>query len=82
MLMPDLVLAVALAFEQKGSNHPEGNEPKLNPETVWHFPAGINVAPVPPPPRKVGGEDITIPNAQRAGNRGVGNRKAISQSVV
>jgi hypothetical protein len=82
MLMPDLVLAVALGFEQKGSNHLEGNEPKLNAETVWRIPPDINVVPLPPPTRKIRGEDITILNARRAGNRGVANRKAASPSIA
>jgi hypothetical protein len=82
MLMPDLVLAVALGFEQKISNHLEGSEPKLNPETVWHIPNAINVAPVPPPTRKIRGEDVTILNARRAGNRGVANRKDMSPTAA
>jgi hypothetical protein len=76
MLKPDLVLAVALGFEQKGLNHPEGSEPKFNPETVWRIPTDINVVPLLPPTRKIRGEDIAIlNNARRAGNRGLANRK-------
>lgn len=75
MLMPDLVLAAALGFEQKGLNHPEGSEPKFNPETVWRIPTDINVVPLLPPTRKIRGEDIAILNARRAGNRGLANRK-------
>jgi hypothetical protein len=72
MMMPDLVLAVALDFQQRGLNHiPHARtEPILNPETLWRIPEGINVAPLPPPTRTVTGADIGLLNARRAGNRG------------
>src|SRR4029077_11419912 len=76
MMMPDLVLAVALDFQQRGLNHipHTRTEPILNPETLWRIPEGINVAPLPPPTRTVTGADIGLLNARRAGNRGRANQ--------
>lgn len=74
MMMPDLVLAVALDFQQGGLNHiPHARiEPIL--KTLWRIPEGINVAPFPAPARTVTGADLGILNARRAGNRGTANQ--------
>jgi hypothetical protein len=76
MLMPDLVLAVALEFERRGLNHiPHGRtEPVLDHKTLWSIPHNINVAPFPPPPRRIRSQDKVILNARRAGNRGRANQ--------
>jgi hypothetical protein len=75
MLMPDLVLAVALEFEQRGLSHvPHARtEPILNPETLWRIPDNINVVSLPPPTRTVRSQDKVILSARRAGNRGRAN---------
>jgi transposase-like protein len=72
MLVPDLVLAVGLEFQRVGlSAVPHARaEPPLYPETLWRIPEDINVAPLPPPPRKIGPEDVVVLNDRRAGNRG------------
>jgi hypothetical protein len=77
MLMPDLVLAVALEIERKGLSHiPKGgNDPTLNPETLWRIPADINVVPLPLPTRKIRVEDLVVLHERRAGNRGVAYRE-------
>jgi hypothetical protein len=70
--MPDLVLAVALEFERLGLDvvpHARA-EPTLDPETLWRIPPDINVVPLPPPARKIGGQDLAVLNERRAGNRG------------
>jgi hypothetical protein len=76
MLMPDLVLAVALELEQRGLSHVSHarTEPVFNPESLWRIPADINVAPLPPPARRIRSEDKVILQARRAGNRGRANR--------
>jgi len=75
MLMPDLVLAVALEFQRVGlSVVPHArSEPTLDPETLWRIPADINVAPLPPPPRKIRAQDLVVLKDRRAGNRGKAN---------
>jgi hypothetical protein len=77
MLMPDLVLAVALEFENRGlSNVPHARTlPVLDPETLWRIPQDINVAPVPPPTRTIRPQDKVLLNERRAGNRGRANRR-------
>lgn len=74
--MPDLVLAVALEFELLGHAQGSGpwSEPALDPDTCWRIPDDINVAPIPPPFRKIRPEDITTLNERRAGNRGRGTK--------
>jgi hypothetical protein len=76
LLMPDLVLAVALEFERFGRAKGEDprSEPALDPDTHWRIPNDINVAPLPPPVRKVRPQDIKILNDRRAGNRGRANK--------
>jgi len=77
MLMPDLVLAAALKFEQHGLNHVPfaQSEPTFDPETVWRIPAGINVEPFPHLVRTVRGQGLAILGARRAGNRGRANKR-------
>jgi hypothetical protein len=77
MLIPDLVLAVALEFEQRGlSNIPHARtEPVLDPETLWRIPPNINVTPAPPPQRTIRARDKVILNERRAGNRGRANKR-------
>jgi hypothetical protein len=75
MLMPDLVLAIALSFEDHGlSNVPYARtEPILDPTTLWRIPSAVNVVPLPPPNRKIRSQDLAVLNARRAGNRGRAN---------
>jgi hypothetical protein len=77
MLMPDLVLAVAVEFEQCGLGHVAHarTEPALDPETLWRTPPDINVASLSPPTRKIRPQDLAILNARRAGNRGRANQR-------
>ena len=72
MLIPDLVIAVALNFEDLGLSFvPHAlAEPTLDPETLWRIPPDINVVPVPPPVRKIRAQDVVVLNKRRAGNRG------------
>lgn len=76
LLMPDLVLAVALELEDLGRSQGSDprSEPALNYETYWRIPNDINVAPLPPPFRKLRRRDIKILNDRRAGNRGRANK--------
>jgi hypothetical protein len=76
LLMPDLVLAVALEFEQLGRAKREDphSEPALDADTHWRIPSDINVAPLPPPSRKIRPQDIKVLNDRRAGNRGRANK--------
>jgi hypothetical protein len=72
MLLPDLVLAVGIELERLGLSvvpHACG-EPTLDPETLWRIPPDINVAPLPPPIRKIRPQDLVVLNNRRAGNRG------------
>jgi hypothetical protein len=77
MLMPDLVLAAALEFERYGLMQIQHarTEPALDPETLWRIPRDMNIAPIPPPMRKLGGEDLAMLNVRRAGNRSRANRR-------
>jgi hypothetical protein len=83
-MLPDFVLALALSLQEYGLNSiPHSrNEPMLDPETLWHIAAGLNVVAVPPPVRKVGGEAIAILNARRAGNRGKPTTVAATDAPV
>lgn len=76
LLMPDLVLAVAQEFERLGRAKREDphSEPALDADTHWRIPSDINVAPLPPPPRKIRPQDIKVLNDRRAGNRGRANK--------
>jgi hypothetical protein len=76
MLMPDLVLAVAMEFERYGLGvtTDAGLEPVFDSDTLWRVPVDINVAPLPPPIRKLRQQDIIVLNNRRAGNRGRANR--------
>jgi hypothetical protein len=83
-MLPDFVLALAVSLQEYGLNSiPHSrNEPMLDPETLWHIAAGLNVVAVPPPVRKVGGEAIAILNARRAGNRGKPTTVAATDAPV
>jgi hypothetical protein len=72
MMMPDFVIAVALWWQTYGLDFvPHSrDEPVLAPETLWRIQGNINVAPIPPPRRKIRPQDIAVLNARRAGNRG------------
>lgn len=76
LLMPDLVLAVALEFDRLGGAQGSDprSEPALDPDTHWRIPNDINVAPFPPPFRKIRPQDIQVLNDRRAGNRGRANK--------
>jgi hypothetical protein len=77
MLMPDLVLAVALEFEQRGLTQvPHARtETVLDHKTLWCIPHNINVAPFSPPSRRIRSQDKVTLNARRAGNRGRANQR-------
>jgi hypothetical protein len=77
MLMPDLVISVAMEFEQYGLNYVAHGriEPMFAPKSLWRIPPDINVVPLPPPIRKTTGADLAVLNARRAGNRGKAKRR-------
>jgi hypothetical protein len=77
MLMPELVIAVAMTFENHGLHQvaQARTQPMFDPETLWRIPADINLTPLPPPVRKITKTDLTVLNARRAGNRGKANRR-------
>jgi hypothetical protein len=78
MLMPDLVLAVALDCERLGlSVVPHGRtEATLDPQTVWCIPPDINVTLLPLLKRRIRGQDLSVLNGRRAGNRGKAKKAA------
>jgi hypothetical protein len=76
LLMPDLVLAVAMEFAIYGLGVVADVEPVLDRNTLWQIPADINVAPLPPPFRKLRPQDIDVLDKRRAGNRGRANKTA------
>jgi hypothetical protein len=72
MLIPELVIAVAMSFEEYGLHtvaHGRA-EPMFDPETLWRIPPDINVALLPPPPRAIRPMDLALLNDRRAGNSG------------
>jgi hypothetical protein len=77
LLMPDFVLAVAMEFERHGLGIASNarTEPALDPDTLWRIPPDINVAPLPPPIRKLRPQDLVVLNNRRAGNRGRANMR-------
>jgi hypothetical protein len=77
MLFPELVLAVGLAYQDRGLKKVTAsrNETALDPVTAWRIPPNIKVYPLPPPTRVIRQPDIAILNARRAGNRGKANRR-------
>ena len=77
LLMPELVIAVALAIEKYGLEFVthRGAEPPFDPESLWRIPADINVASISLPVRKISIGDVVLLNARRAGNRGQANRR-------
>ena len=76
MLLPDFVLSVALFLQNYGlANVPQAREePMLDPKTLWRIRSDMNVAPIPPPVRKINRHGIAVLNARRAGNRGKSKR--------
>jgi hypothetical protein len=76
MLVPELVIAVAMSFEDHGLHAiAQGStESMFDPEALWCIPPDINVAPLPPPPRKIRPMDLVVLNERRAGNRGRSER--------
>jgi hypothetical protein len=77
MLLPDLVIAIGLEFERLGLDvvpHAR-TESTLDPDALWRIPPDINVAPLPPPIRKVRQQDVMVLNSRRAGNRGKANAR-------
>jgi hypothetical protein len=76
-LMPDLILGLALTYQEYGLNSMQSGsgEPMLDPESVWRIPSDINIGPVSPPVRTILTPEIVILNARRAGNRGRANRR-------
>jgi hypothetical protein len=68
MIMPNLVLAVALWWQDYGLTYlPHSrSEPILDPATVWRIRRNINVTSVPPPQRKLRPQDILLLNKRRA----------------
>jgi hypothetical protein len=76
LLVPELIIAVGLAYEKYGLAYvPKGGtKPMLNPEMLWRIPSDINVVPLPPPVRKIRRQDTRVLNARRAGNRGRAKR--------
>jgi hypothetical protein len=55
-------LAVGIELERLGLSvvpHARG-EPTLDPETLWRIPPDINVAPLPPPIRKIRPQDLVV----------------------
>ena len=72
MLMPDLVISVAMEFERYALDcvaHGR-SQPLFDSQELWRIPPDINVIPLAPPTRKIGGSDLAVLNARRAGNRG------------
>lgn len=71
-LLPDLIIGVALAYENYGVNSiaKGGVEPMFDPETIWRIPRDVNVEPVLPHTRAILPEEIVILNGRCAGNRG------------
>jgi hypothetical protein len=77
MLLPELVISVAMTFENYGLEHVAHGrtEPMFDPESLWRIPADINLTPLPPPDRKITKTDRAVLNARRAGNRGKTKRR-------
>jgi len=75
-LVPELVIAVGLKYQQYGLNHVAkgGAEPMFDPDTLWRIPEDIGLESVAPLVRKIFPEELAILNERRAGNRGRANR--------
>ena len=69
-LFPDLVLGLALTYQEFGLDRVR----IFDPATLWRVPVNINIEPVPAPHRRLLPEEIAILNARRAGNRGSARR--------
>jgi hypothetical protein len=66
--------ARALTIEKYGLEFTY-SRPLFDAQSLWRIPAGINVAPIPLPVRKIIISDVVVLNARRAGNRGQANRR-------
>ena len=77
MLLPELVISVAMTFENYGLGQvTHGREqPMFDPESLWRIPTDINLTPLPPPDRKIIKTDLAVLNARIAGNRGKTKRR-------
>jgi hypothetical protein len=86
MLMPDLVLAAAIDFQDVGLaiGTNDNIRPVLDPDTLWRIPTDkdLNIAPVPLPFRKLTKKDHEILRDRRAGNRGQANLKPEKSATV
>lgn len=71
-LWPDLVIGLALTYENYGLNSRAegGAESMLDPQTTWRIPPDINIDPVPALARVILPKEKVILNGRRAGNRG------------
>jgi hypothetical protein len=68
MLVPELVISVAMTFENDGlSAAPSCKAPLFDPESLWRIPVNINLTSVPPPDRKITTADLAVLSARRAG---------------
>jgi hypothetical protein len=74
-LVPEIVIAVGLHYQQYGLNciAKGGTEPMFDPETLWRIPENIGIEPMLPLVREILPEEIVTLNARRAGNRGRAN---------
>jgi hypothetical protein len=77
MLLPDLVISVAMTFENYGLGHvAHGREqPMFDPDSLWRIPSDINLTPLRSPDRKITKIDLAVLNSRIAGNRGKGKRR-------
>lgn len=77
MLIPEFVLSVALYLQDYGLGYiPHARRrPMLDPKTAWRIGPEVEVAPIPPPARRIGRPGLGILNARRAGNRGRANQR-------
>jgi len=78
MLVPDLVLSLALYFQEYGlSQVPHGHdEPMLSSETLWRIPDTIGVTAIAPPVREIDAAGLAALRERRAGNRGKHRNRA------
>jgi hypothetical protein len=83
MLVPELVLAVALRFQQYGlgAKVHGREEPLFDPTTLWRIPENIGLNSVEPPVRQIRSSAVKLLNARRAGHRGKGKGQFKATSV-
>jgi hypothetical protein len=72
MLIPELVISVAMGFENFGLQHVAYGRtaPMFDPKSLWRIPADINLTPLAPPVRQITKTDLAVLRSRRAGNRG------------